>query len=304
MKLFLFVIVFNAVVLPVASGMSVELRRLEHLFGEGSKSNCSRAVDMQYLRSKQLSLPIVERRVTSEARVTGGPDPVQYINAGFGTTGTTSVFQTMCDYNLTGTHWFKKCNLGGFHTSPAKDWRMGVYHCMEKPDRGQCIDKGIRAYPKALRDTLESAGAIWADTPAPEMFIDALLIGLSNMSVMITYRDPKVFARRRWHLHSMTLICNPVLWNHSRVLHPFDYISCLETRLDSPPLVKIRSMSIKEVEDAYIQMSTVVAFHALMSRRRFLPLCVFDSESHNPRGSIEEAFPELKGIELAGSNIS
>jgi hypothetical protein len=59
-------------------------------------------------------------------------------------------------------------------------------------------------------------------------------------------------------------------------------------------LIHLSDLSREKVALAYIKMSTVLTFHTLLSERRFLPLCVFDSVNHDPLPAIEEAFPELQ----------
>ena len=207
----------------------------------------------------------------------------RYINFGAGTTGTRFLFDLMCNvFNISGTHFRAFCNGSGNITRStiSSNWSFGVYdHMVSEPPMWTRYE--MKALTRMVQEMLDikNGGSFWTDSPVPQIFVDLISLIPRALS-MATYRDPNVWAQRRTEEHSLEYMCHPKLWHASGVLHPYDFIGCLNaSRHVSNAFIFIKNVTKHHVKSAYVKMNTVNAYHALVRNINFLPVCLFDAES-------------------------
>lgn len=277
------------------------LDRLKVLFGPKSKSQCAGAVDMSALRSMKTG-PLASRLNISLQSDEREP---RYISFGAGTTGTTWLFDIMCNsFNISGTHFHAYCDGTGNNVrgTTSSNWSLDVYnHMAAKRPTSTAAEK------KALSDMVKSMlqgkneGSFWIDSPVPQIFVD--LIGLARWTLsMATYREPEVWVQRRFDRHSMEYMCHPRLWKAPGVLHPFDFIGCMSATSNVAKAFQfIKHIPRAGVKYAFVKMNTVNAYHALLHDIPFLPICIFDPDSGSAQNltqqleqhGVKHAFPQL-----------
>jgi hypothetical protein len=170
---------------------------------------------------------------------------------------------------------------------------------------------------KAMRAICASAVAI-GDTPSSEFYVDLALLAPKAVSIF-TFRDPVHWAARRITAHAQeVLICDFSLWDHPKLLHPFDLTGCLEAcpscvkpfvslfefaygeqfsrfkpttkDVTSPDVAK----KLKFVQAAYVRMNTVNLM--MTSGRDLLPLCLWDLQSSNMTSSVQSVAGLIKSF--------
>ena len=254
------------------------LHRLQQMFGPGSVSNCSGAINMNELM--MMRRPAINGRLQLPFRK--DEEVSHYVNFGAGTTGTRFLFSIMCNYfDVSGTHYSSYCHG---KNSRRKEHKVSAWYenlkgiCVSGNPIRSKVEKKV--FSHLVQDMLleQHGGSYWTDTPVAETFVD--ILGLRPWKfALATYRNPRDWAARRSAEHSQNLICHPTLWNSSLVLHPFDIIGCLEARefvKDAfVPFSKIHSANL---EHAFIKMNTVNAYQALARNIPFVPICVFDTD--------------------------
>ena len=199
---------------------------------------------------------------------------------------------------MMGLHWGMHCSEGHMreHRSPLMSWVLDLVRCVSKFSKKHCNRKAyLRRYRDGMLQTLAAGGSFWTDTPVSNGFVDIISLN-SDLSIISTYRNPTNWARRRKENHGDDLICNPVLWNHSRLYHPFDLYGCLSIRPDdvvSGDLKFIRDLTDEQLRVAFVRMNSVNSYLAQRSGRPFLPICLWDEDFHSPVHSIAAVFPEL-----------
>lgn len=159
--------------------------------------------------------------------------------------------------------------------------------------RKGAVDHISRAIMAITRNTV-SIG----DTPTAELFVDLSLLAPQAISIF-TFRNPIQWAIKRVMTHSNEiLLCSFNLWEHEKVLHPFDLIGCLEAcpscrhpfvslheLIYGEPFSKFKrttksltspdvSKRLQRLQAAYIRMNTVNMMIA--AQREVLPLCLWD----------------------------
>lgn len=288
---------------PVVLSASLEpvgLQRLDDMFGVSSTSNCSGAVDMKDVRDLSLSLSGRAQLSTHLSYNHAHSDPTRYVNIGSGTTGTKSIFHILCtSFNMSGLHWGMHCSNGNMreHRSPLMTWVLDLTRCVSKFKKEHCNRKSfVRRYRDGMSIALAAGGSFWADTPVSNSFVDIISIH-PDLSIISTYRNPIAWVRRRKANHDDDLICNPVLWNHPGLVHPFDLYGCLRIRSDevvSGDFKFIRDLTDDQLRAAYVRMNNVNTHLAVKSGRPFLPVCLWDQVFDSPVDSIAAAFPELQ----------
>lgn len=282
----------------LVEGRSVAMERLERMFGPRSNSTCVGAVDMEALRTMERPLSDMMYRVESPSPYSSHKhrDPVKYFHVGAGTTATRTLFQDYCfATGMTGLHWGTLCPKQRGTSLAVVQWDRRIFSCTQGVRRDCNREEAIRRYYPAYRDSMAAGGAYWSDSPTAETLLDALRLN-PELSLIGTYRNPDMWAERRISQHGKSLICSPSLWDKPGVLHPFDFIGCLQAAT-GPSLygviVQLKGMSQEQMKQAYIKMSTINAYYTVLYDRPFVPICAFDSWQPAPIDVLLEAFPEL-----------
>ena len=229
------------------SGQAAKAPSLKVLIELTLNGTCANAIDFARYGH------ILEKKglVLSRSRVFTNEDPpslystlprkLSLINAGAGSTGTSEIYEIMCN----GLH------VRAFH-SP---WHCGVKKLddltiMFGRVHDIHLDRITQARAEALLRRL-SAGKVKnrnphvllerfykerivqlshvffvTDSPVAEVLHELLLLSKQNSGLMLTLREPHDWAIKRITSYGNSLICRKQLWDNPDVLHPFDYIGC------------------------------------------------------------------------------
>lgn len=245
------------------------------------------------------------------------PKSLKVVNCGSGTTGTHSVYDSMCEYNYKSVHFRLSCNYQN-DTSPEvkakrsslEQWHVKTTRCVLSSSSKQgCETKQILAkLRKALEETLSVVDFI-TDSPT-DVLLSEILAYIPQIKVIGTYRHPGSWAKRRMRTHGTTqLICRPELWSDPSILHPFDIIGCLQVSSAFPKdtlmtlfeyvngvtfdsykklskkekigVTSQRGHDISVVEKAYQQMNTVNLKLIHATDMQYLQLCLWDFPKRN-----------------------
>mmetsp|Transcript_16878 Transcript_16878/g.25419 ORF Transcript_16878/g.25419 Transcript_16878/m.25419 type:complete len:368 (+) Transcript_16878:184-1287(+) len=292
-------------------GSSIAVPQLMEFSNTSSK--CYGAVDFKKYGHYCKNIPKYPRLQTlkvSDSRIL-----LKIISIGPGTTGTRTIYSALCSVlHIRAWHYNSLCKEVESADFKVVKRMNGDVEYFETPR------SGLLKITDALMAIRRSAPAI-VDTPASELFID-LSLSTPNAAIILSMRDPKEWALRRATIHAHeTVICDRKLWDLPGVLHPFDFVGCLQScRSCSRPLVSLHeyiygqpfskfhkidrtditpavAVRLKTLEEAYVRMNTVHA--CLASKRDFLPVCLWDIQNFTI-----ESFAENLRQFILGSHIS
>ena len=161
------------------------------------------------------------------------------VNSGSGTTGTHSVYDSMCALKYKGVHFRLSCNNPDDPQSQSAEskskrqaleqWHVMLTQCVLSSSQQQhCLSPTVlNKLRRALRDAF-SVIEFFTDSPTDVIFPEIIALAPATIKVIGTYRNPSVWAKRRLRTHGTTqLICRPELWSQPTILHPFDLLGCL-----------------------------------------------------------------------------
>lgn len=165
------------------------------------------------------------------------PVHLTVVNSGSGTTGTHSVFDSMCLYKYQGVHFRLSCNFPDDMSRKNKSKRQALeqWHVLLT----RCVLSSslkVGCQPSVLLDKLRGAlvdtlSVIEFLTDSPTDVLFSEIINLApEAKVVGTYRNPRTWAKRRVRTHSTQLVCRSELWVEPTVLHPFDVVGCLQLK--------------------------------------------------------------------------
>jgi hypothetical protein len=160
---------------------------------------------------------------------------LKVVNSGSGTTGTHTIYDTMCEMQYRSVHFRLSCNfpkdISQSYVTKRQSlevWHVSTTQCILSTSRKKhCLVQSIlNKLRKALVDSI-SVAEFMTDSPLDVIFPE-IVAYVSNIKVVGTYRSPKVWAKRRFKTHGHTqIICRPQIWSDKSVLHPFDLVGCL-----------------------------------------------------------------------------
>lgn len=247
-----------------------------------------------------------------------GKNPVEGVNAGSGTTGTTELSDYLYDaYTYHEQHFTR----GAFNFHKLMTGCLDpVYQAQNTTDRNRCTAVNIYyMLVKTVSFDIHQHKFL-ADYPVPQTFVD-IKLAYPQISALMSFREIDEFLVKREKRQD--IVCRLDLWDHPDVLHPFDYAGCLKTVKDKTPLSELMIMTepfhneLKDakltpdgrtgyelLKDAYQRMNSVnlIAAHLLTEnpidshqsrsdeggqpQDTIIPVCLWDFAREDARKSV------------------
>ena len=260
-------------------------------FLQVSDSNCSGA-----LRAEDV--PPNFRSLHFALQNNSPPSSLRLINAGSGSTGTSTLFMAACrELGLRGLHWNWRCNGRDPISSPATHaptdlarWWYNITHCSGVPSlRSPASRQSDRCKSDYLLDRLHtsmraviSREEVLMDSPVSVIYAE-FADCFRDAIVVLTIREPSAWLRKRQSRHyERAVMCRPQWLRRKGVRHPFDLPGCLrQTEYANQALEHV--FDKERIYDGYRKMN---AYNAAVTTRLHV-MCLWDAESSGDRATSE-----------------
>ena len=231
------------------------------------------------------------------------------VNVGSGTTGTRGLNAAVCEgFGIKTIHYALECN-SELSDAAIQQWSIAIIICANEKHLNCRSDDLLSRYPAVLK-SLVTNYAFASDFPIGEILPDVIQL-VPDITIVATLRPPSAWTTRRFEEHANTVVCHPSLWTDNTVLHPFDIISCLRLKQlvhhAVVPIAHFRRLphGFDMIRNAFIQFNSFNYHLAQSTRRPYLPLCLWDSQStgkqdlHNILSHFWETYPTTSSLVTA-----
>lgn len=163
--------------------------------------------------------------VTPASRFVIHAETLRVVNFGAGTTGTTTLYNIMCNsYAVPSLHFRRICHSTA--SNPLMHWYTHVVRCASSVTPiAVCQSGHLLSRLQLALQRVATTMTFVTDSPIDGIFTE-LLAASPQAAILNSCRDPATWAQRRMYGHSNAIICAHRHWNY--ILHPFDYIGCLQ----------------------------------------------------------------------------
>ena len=235
--------------------------------------NCSKALNFSYEYS-----PHAVHRESYLLDIARDEITLKVVNIGAGTTGTRDLARLICkEFGLKTLHYTAVCNTP-YHGVAEQFSPLRLYFDIKASDF-------LRFYYKEVLLEVLTQYELLTDDPLAQLLPD-ILLAVPDVSILATLRDPLSWARRRKEKHPRAVICQPLLWDHPNVLHPFDFIGCLQQAGDQTvgeAIVLVQNISETSLASAFVLYNTVSLHQVLAAGCPVQAFCFWDmpAEQHS-----------------------
>lgn len=291
--------------LQAAVGRQITIHFDETILPAASK--CANMIDFK--ASTESIAKRIDQRAQTDAfykKLSSPNRQLEGVNFGSGTSGTTFVHDV-----LSGNYFGNKA---AHYNTPTAEAIKLILHCIDRKysQTSRCLSANVlEKLARYTRESIEKYNLI-SDSPMSHLFVD-ILLAVRDISGIVTLREIDEFTRRRYDLHKEA-ICKPQLWQHPKVLHPFDWTACLQVNprgfvadalITTPILVSSTPQKpamdpkrcnvsahagLKKLRDAYQRTYTVNYIAALSRGVQVLPICLADYERGEAADIIDRTF--------------
>lgn len=249
-------------------------------------------------RVTQLFYPILSTQRSDHIKV-------KIINAGAGTTGSSTVHQLLCKSGFNAIHFYGDCNGAWVFDDTVNTFKALGNCAVQKKNEDNFFcnstllqESIIFSTSNALR--YEAIG----DTPM-QWFAPMIASWVPDLAIVLTVRDPNEWVAKRRHFHSSNpdMMCHPNYWNEPSLVHPFDLYSCLSFDEDASKVIidmNNPELTDQQLGEAFV-IANIVNAH-LVSRSRLLLISFFESIKFRNYNRDQIAVFELENISQFVSN--
>mmetsp|Transcript_18826 Transcript_18826/g.31524 ORF Transcript_18826/g.31524 Transcript_18826/m.31524 type:complete len:323 (-) Transcript_18826:294-1262(-) len=206
---------------------------------------------------------------------------VKIINAGAGTTGSSTVHGLLCNDFKNSIHFYGDCAGEDVFGDTVLTFRkLGQCAIQQKTsDNFFCNSTLLRQnLVSSTTNALLRFEAV-GDTPM-QWFAAMISSWVPELAIIITVRDPDDWVAKRRHFHSShpDILCHPQYWDHPSLLHPFDIYACLKLDEDATKvLIDSNNIAVgdsRKYGEAFV-VANIVNAH-LVPRSRLLLINLFE----------------------------